>query len=556
VELIGSSADDQFATALAAVVYPGATGAGGNVTVETGRLILLDGSEILADTYGKGAGGSITLETRQLILQDGSEISADTYGKGAGGSITLETRQLILRDGSKILADTYGEGTGGTLEVSASESVELIGNALPADGEEYFSGLFTDAGATGNGGNLSISTGKLIAREGAQVSSTTSGVGSAGNLTIQATDVELVGSTRSADDGALLTGLFAGTYIGSGGDGGTLTVETERLHLRDGAVVQTSTLGAGDAGRLIVQASESVELIGRSANGQLPTGLYAFSGGFLGFPGFDEATGRGGELKIKTGELIVQDGAVVTVSSFSRDINKGAGSLQVQAQNISLDNQATVTAETKLGQGGNIILEVQDLLLLRRNSNISTFAGIPGAGGTGGNFSIDARFIVAVPSENSDIKTNAFTGQGGNINIRASGIFGAQFREQLTQESDIVASGEVEIYILDADPSQGLVSLPAELVNASNQIASSCAAVGKNKFIVTGRGGLPPNPSEPLNSDTVWSDLRTFTKLALTRSSSEEAANPTNSAPTQIVEAQGWMINDKGSLVLTATAPK
>jgi large exoprotein involved in heme utilization and adhesion len=43
---------------------------------------------------------------------------------------------------------------------------------------------------------------------------------------------------------------------------------------------------------------------------------------------------------------------------------------------------------------------------------------------------------------------------------------------------------------------------------------------------------------------------------AKNRSSFTPATNPPQeSAPTQILEAQGWVINNKGEVVLTATAP-
>ncbi len=62
----------------------------------------------------------------------------------------------------------------------------------------------------------------------------------------------------------------------------------------------------------------------------------------------------------------------------------------------------------------------------------------------------------------------------------------------------------MEINTPDVDTSLGLVTLPAELVDASGLIALGCAAGGENEFIVTGRGGLPPNPTDTLSSDTVW----------------------------------------------------
>ena len=118
----------------------------------------------------------------------------------------------------------------------------------------------------------------------------------------------------------------------------------------------------------------------------------------------------------------------------------------------------------------------------------------------------------------------------------------------------------MEINNPDVDPTQGLVELPAELVDASNQIAQGCPASvarGESKFIITGRGGLPPNPNEPLRGDNTLTNWSTLDSDTENRSSAEKGAtNPTiESVPTQIVEANGWIITNKGEVILTASAP-
>jgi large exoprotein involved in heme utilization and adhesion len=219
--------------------------------------------------------------------------------------------------------------------------------------------------------------------------------------------------------------------------------------------------------------------------------------------------------------------------------------------------------------GGNITLQTQDWLLLRHGSQISATAGTAQAGGNGGNITINSPFIVAVPSEDSDISANAFTGKGGNIQVTASSIFGIQRRESDTPQSDITASsqfginGAININTPDVDLRHGLVNLPVELVDASNSFATGCAdgaRQGQSEFIITGRGGLPTNPIEALGSNAVWQDLRPPTRLnanrfgsEVRRSSSEVQRTPYPSSP--IEEATGWVINDKGEVVLTATAP-
>jgi large exoprotein involved in heme utilization and adhesion len=215
---------------------------------------------------------------------------------------------------------------------------------------------------------------------------------------------------------------------------------------------------------------------------------------------------------------------------------------------------------------------VQNLLLLRHNSKISSTAGIAGAGGNGGNITINSSSIVAVPGENSDITANAFTGNGGNIQITTQGIFGIQFREDETPLSDITASSEfgvngvVEVNTPDVDPNRGLVALPTDFVDASGLIASSCGAtVGqqKNELVITGRGGIPPNPGETLSSDTVWSDLRSITQqagslpnAAVAKPRRHPATGQTTGQTTRLLmEAQGWVTNQFGEVVLTARSP-
>jgi large exoprotein involved in heme utilization and adhesion len=300
-----------------------------------------------------------------------------------------------------------------------------------------------------------------------------------------------------------------------------LTIDTKRLLVQDGARVSASTY-VSRGGHLSVTASDSVELSGTSADGKINSGLFTQTVG----------AGNAGSLRIKTGELIVRDGAEVRVSATDLfgvgDALGAAGSIEVGARSIRLDN-GNITATTSLGNGGNIRLQVQDLLLLRNGSQISTSTGTTQKGGDGGNISINTPFIVAVPPESA----NAFTGKESNIRVTAQAI-------------------------LDRDPSRGLANLPTEVVDASNQIGQTCPAGGKvaqNEFTVTGRGGLPDNPSETLSNDAVWTDLRPIPQTAATRLSSQAAKLPTHSKAVSLVEAQGWVINHQGQVVLTASAP-
>jgi large exoprotein involved in heme utilization and adhesion len=376
------------------------------------------------------------------------------------------------------------------------------------------------------------------------------GTGKGGTLSVTASDsVEVIGESAN---GRFPSGLFSGTE--GEGDGGDLTIATGRL-LVQGALVSARTLGTGEGGTLSVTASDSVEVIGRSANGQFPSTLTAQTTG----------AGKARDLTIATQQLTIRDGAEVNVSSTSSGI---AGVLRVEADAIRLDNQGKISADTS-GGGGNINLSTGDLIL-RRGSSISTNAR--GGDITGGNITIDTDNLVAVPKEDSDISANATAGIGGRVIVNAIGIFGTQFRLQDTPLSDITATSElgpqfnglVELNTPGIDPSRGLANLPIEVVDASNQIAQTCGAGGrearKNEFIVTGRRGMPSNPYEPLSSDEALEDIHPPSGFSSSRNSKPVAArtvtsqSATSNPKPSIVEAQGWVINDKGQVVLTATA--
>jgi large exoprotein involved in heme utilization and adhesion len=116
-------------------------------------------------------------------------------------------------------------------------------------------------------------------------------------------------------------------------------------------------------------------------------------------------------------------------------------------------------------------------------------------------------------------------------------------------------SGSVELNTPDIDPNSGLVELPTVAVDP--QIAQGCYSPGyaQNSFIITGRGGLPPNPREAFSSNIVrpeWATLEPSNDINSQQTIKENPPIPTPPAP--IVEATGWGTNSKGEIVLTANA--
>ncbi len=578
VKLSGTTAADgrQFPSGLFTTTR--GDGAAGDLTITTLALLVQNGALVSASTFGKGKAGTLTVNASDMVELIGtsangspSGLSTTTQGDGAAGDLTITTLALLVQNGAIVANDTFGAGDAGNLTVNASDLVTLSGTAAIGRSRSGLLAQVGRPGARGNGGNLTIETGQLLVQNGALVSTATLGIGDAGNLTVKASDSVKLSGTAGGIASALTT-----RTIGAG-DAGDLTIATGQLIVQDGAEVTASTFGKGSGGTLEVNASESVELSGTLKDGQRPSRLTAQT----------TDTGKAGDLRIETGELIVRDGAAVTVSSISPASDaKGAGDIDITAQTIRLDNQGAIAAETASGQGGNIKLRDSNLLLLRRNSKMSTTAGTAGAAGNGGNIDIDADLIVAVSSENSDITANSFVGKGGTIDIRARGIFGLVQRdlEELKtllgtdgpnelnparlRSSDITAisqidpslTGQVTINTPDVDPSLGLIALPEEVVDVTGLIAQGCSAGegdvgrGASEFIITGRGGLPPNPNEALSSEAIQVDWVTLNPGVENRSSPAVSTQPTAPKLAPIVEAQGWVIGPNGEVVLTASA--
>lgn len=250
----------------------------------------------------------------------------------------------------------------------------------------------------------------------------------------------------------------------------------------------------------------------------------------------------------------MRDGAEVTVSAKGTG---AAGDLTVNANTIRL-NQGRLTAETNAGNGANINLNELKLLRLENQSLISAQAFNQASGG---NININAPngFIVAFPNQNNDIIANAVAGQGGKISINARSLFNLgesrSIPENLTNDIDASSEfgldGEVLINTPDVDPSRGLVELPSGLTDASQQIASSCnpgVRARGNSFSVTGRSGIAPSPTEALQADV--STGRWITLGAVTNKQNVNISTATN----KIVEAQGWVKDKNGDVILVARA--
>ncbi|MBF2013893.1 MAG: filamentous hemagglutinin N-terminal domain-containing protein [Rivularia sp. T60_A2020_040] len=506
-------------------VQAGGVGDGGNIEINAANLTLRDSAQLqtsisrASDTQSaaQGDAGNVNVNVTGVVdiagVKDGfssaifSDVETGTIGNG--GNITVNASSFKLAEGASLDARTFGEGNAGNVTVTANDTVSLTDAA----------GIFStvEAGGVGDGGNIEINAPNLTLRDSAQLVTSTreasdtqsAGKGNAGNVNVNVTGVVDIAGVKDGFPSAIASDVETGTS-GNGGNitvnagsfklsegalldartennnrGGDITVNTNLFEALNGGQIITTTSNSGNAGKITVNATEKVIINDSDSN---------FNDRVANFPT------RIGNIGANSGFFVRSTGSGNT------------GNIEINSPKITLDNQARLNAESESVNGGNINLNVSELLLLRRGSQITTNAGTAQQGGNGGNITINAPngFIVGFPKENSDITANAFTGTGGNVEINSQGIFGIEPRTEQTAQSDITASsqlgvsGNVNLTTPDnSDIQNSLIELLENPIDSEALIASSCVVRSRERngtFFITGVQGFPYRPGDAVPS--------------------------------------------------------
>ena len=496
---------------------------GASIDINTGDLILRSGGGIgtFANLGTTGDGGNIIINATNSVQVFGSEtgglagVFAQTLNESTGnaGNITINTPQLLVQGGGRVTASTRQEafGNGGNITVNATEFIRIVGEASAGDNNPSFLASQSTVGSTGNGGDIIINTPQLILQDGGRIAASTSTEGDGGSIIVNATElVQIIGNAQDVKDITAEDRISNFDTLGSRiassvvlqettGNGGEITINTPQLLIQDGGLIDASTEGIGNGGSIKLDISETILVEGTDS------GIFSRA--------IEGSLGNAGSIDIDPQQITVQDSGTISVSNLGAG---EAGILTIVSDNLTLDN-STITATTVSNNGGNITLDIADLLLLRNgngNGN-AVISATAGGQGTGGNLTIDTTFLVAFPNENSDITANASQGRGGNINITATGVFGIQFRNALTEFSDITAtsdfgiSGTVTLNTPETQINQEQIEQPEEVVDSSDIVSQSICSDfgGESQLANTGRGGVPQIPGFIIRNSVVDVEL-------------------------------------------------
>ncbi len=304
-------------------------------------------------------------------------------------------------------------GAGAELEMSGGFHASTANSLVFADQSLFYAAVeqssqFSSAPPSAFG---VLESGTMVLRDGAILS--------APSLELQAQTVEMAQSTLTVPPGGEL-------YVH--GDNITLHSEARLRSLTDNAQ-------AGAAIRL--EAQQQLQIVGHNDNDAAPDTLLSRStgtgaAGSINLHGAEvrientsitaqtQAEGRGADLNITADKRVTLDNSFVFINSegFMAEAGHG-GDVVIRAPNIELRNNSILNAGVMgSSDGGNVMLEAQEDILLGENSHIyaDTFLGT----GNGGLVSIKGHHISLLDGAFIDTTTKNI-GAAGNVTVRASG---------------------------------------------------------------------------------------------------------------------------------------
>ncbi len=415
------------------------SGDGGDIIVTAGGNVLIDDSQLEAETGSTGnagevnitAGGDITVDEFRIvtysILDDGSgEIGGD------GGDISLASYggNIFLGDGelgSYAFSFNNMVGAAGDISVTAAGDISLNGN-----GYVYADAL--NGTATGNinvaaTGNLDIFGYDIAAWSDSGASTGEVALSAGQALTMQDT---LVSTFIESDIWARLDGDESGTA-------GTVRVTADSLTMTNSGLVASTTTGA-DAGQVIVDVAGNVAIQGNygeydfydSDGNPAPLNFSAIEATTIG-------AGNAGNVDITAGSLTIQNATFDTQTVTTGD----AGDISISTTGDVTANGYTMNASTTLSDGSGSVGGSAGNVTILADGNVTL--------GSGG---IEANAFSAGSANLLGGSGSIIVQAGGNIDLNGLGwIYADSFNSTVSSGVDLFANGTLTAtdYMITAD---------------------------------------------------------------------------------------------------------
>ena len=347
-----------------------------------------------------------------------------SIGTGDAGNLSITANTLILRNGTQVTAATDGGGNAGNIRIRADQ-VSLSN-----------SNISTEVGETGvgQGGSIDIQTGRLNLQNHSNITSSTSGIGDTGSISVAATEGINLRNNSSISNRV---------ETGATGNSQRITLDTPNLTLRGDSAISAATDGNGSAGDIQIQNANTVSLSNSRISTQVQRNAVVSNNPNNRRQTRPRSNTNQGNITIDARSLELNNGAAITastngqgragnvrvndanqislnnssISSAVRGNGQGSGgNVNLETRNLDLTNHSRITANTaNRGDAGNIRVQNANQITANNNSRISSTVQ-QDARGQGGNITLDT---AALELENAQISANTNgRGNAGNISVQ------------------------------------------------------------------------------------------------------------------------------------------
>ncbi|MEM7018861.1 MAG: filamentous hemagglutinin N-terminal domain-containing protein [Pseudomonadota bacterium] len=358
------------------------------------------------------------------------------------GDINMTNSSVPVSGGRVNVAAVSGAG-------DVTLDAQGLTSSAPAGNVTLTNSTFEVGGLSG-AGNVYISAADFTL-DGGDLRSQSLG-GSSGVIDVQATNINLVNgasvNTRVRGDGGQggsinlqaqesinISGTDASgfsvlvasdTFFGDS-PGGEITLSAADIQVNDGARVSVDTAGDGQGGNININASNTLTITGENSFGEVSNVAARAASGFSGI-----GTGNAGSINIQAGQVQIQNGAQITTSTLS---NGQGGNVSIMADSLALSGESSnqvpsvilsnaVGEGGSLGQGGEIDIQTSQVQL----QDGAQIASATFGNGDAGAVSINASGTV-------DISGSSSSGFTSGVFASASAIPGAAEASTLTGQA-------------------------------------------------------------------------------------------------------------------------
>ena len=446
--MVSESISETVITGLGSFVTSQAEGAGGDIIVNVGELIIEKGAGIVASTGGIGDAGDISISASNITIGEFSKnfntpalLSSVSFGLGNAGNVNIETRTLKLSQGGAIISTASSGGDAGNITINASRSVGLSQSSSNSFFENFERSEF--------GTELNLFD-----------FSDDSTIGGINSLVSQPPpEVQEILNIQSQPTG----------------NSGNITVITPNLTLSDNGVLSVANFGTGLAGDISIKADNII----LENNSLISSSSLADDGGDITIETNNLALDTNSRISTEVG---------ITIPGFSSLIipEASGGNINIRAEKINLNN-ALIATDSRSANGANINFYSE--FIFSENSIISARST---GSGNGGNINFTVGQGIVLFGDN-EVIAEAVEGNGGNISITTP-VFLPSASTRISASSSFGLDGNIDIQTPDNNLLSAIIPIKAQILEVDESITQNCSPQNQNRFVITGNDSLPPTP--------------------------------------------------------------